>query len=244
MADDKNNPFGEPTTGHLWDDNLCELTNPPPKWWMMALHASWIFVLVYGIIYPMWPMASGHTAGFTGWTSIGEFKKGVAEVDAKREKYEDMLDASATQILANDEAVNYIERAGKVLFGDKCAACHGSGGQGNPGFPSLADNDWLYGGKVDTIVQTITNGRHGVMPKMGGQKLTEAEIGKLADAIVGGKVTSEPLFMAKGCIACHATRDASGEWVSQHSPEHFCQSCHSYAGVKIDCFDCHTGQPE
>jgi len=200
---DKSNPYSAPDTGHVWDDTLRELTNDPPKWWMMGFHASWILVLCYGLIYPMWPMATSHTKGLTGWTAIGEYKADLKALDAKRGKFEEQLPGkSAAAILADDELSNYVVRSAKVLFGDNCAACHGTGGQGNPNFPVLADDDWLYGGSINTIQQTITNGRHGMMPAHAKQ-LSTAEIDELANAIVAGKPASSPLFMEKGCFACH-----------------------------------------
>ena len=69
---DHNNPYGSGTTGHVWDETLAELTNPPPKWWMMGLHASWMLVVLYGILYPAWPWFGGNTEGIMGWTQIGE----------------------------------------------------------------------------------------------------------------------------------------------------------------------------
>ncbi|BAO44583.1 cytochrome-c oxidase, cbb3-type subunit III [Thiolapillus brandeum] len=202
MSEDKNR-YGQ-TTGHVWDETLAELTNPPPKWWMLGLHASWILVVLYTLYYPSWPLVHSHFKGFAGWTAIGEFKKDMKEVQDVRAKYEDKLPGmSAAAILADNELKNYVVRSAKVLFGDNCAACHGSGGAGNPGFPALVDDDWLYGGTIDNIQQTITNGRKGMMPKMGGNQLTDEEIDKLANAIVGGTITKEPLFAAKGCIGCH-----------------------------------------
>ena len=207
---EQNNPYGAQTTGHLWDDTLAELTNPPPKWWMIGLHASWILVVVYGLVYPAWPWFGGATKGLIGWTSIGEYKKDLADLNSVRAKYEDKLPGmSAAAILADPELSSYVVRSAKVLFGDNCAACHGGGGQGNPGFPNLVDDDWLYGGDIDTIQTTITGGRMGMMPAKGGQPLTEAEIDSLANSIYEHKVTSNPLFMEKGCFACHGM-DAKG----------------------------------
>ncbi len=202
MSEDKNR-YGQ-TTGHVWDETLAELTNPPPKWWMLGLHASWILIVLYSLYYPTWPLISSHTKGMAGWTSISEFKKDMKEVQDVRAKYENKLPGmSAAAILADNELKNYVVRSAKVLYGDNCAACHGSGGAGNPGFPALVDDDWLYGGTIENIEQTITMGRKGMMPKMGGNQLTEAEIDKLANAIYNGTVTKEPLYAAKGCIGCH-----------------------------------------
>jgi len=200
---ENSNPHGQ-TTGHVWDDTLAELTNPPPKWWMWGLHASWILVLVYGIYYPAWPLLDTYTKGIAGWSAIKEYKEDLKEVESIRAPYEQKLKGmSAAAILQDAELKEYVSRSAKVLFGDNCAACHGSGGQGNPGFPSLVDDDWLYGGTIDAIMQTITAGRKGMMPKMGGMQLTAEEIDKLANAIYNGKVTEEPLFTAKGCVGCH-----------------------------------------
>lgn len=201
---DKSNPYQVPTTGHVWDDNLAELLNPPPKWWMIGLHASWILVVLYGVFYPMWPSLSGYTKGILGWTSIKEYKQDMAAIEAVRAKYENRLTSTdVAGILADRELRDYTVRSAKVLFGDNCAACHGSGGQGNPGFPVLADDDWLYGGDINTIQASIVNGRMGMMPAKGGSQMTDAELDELARAVSQGKPTSTPLFMEKGCFACH-----------------------------------------
>lgn len=205
MSEHEHNPFpDEGNTGHIWDDNLRELANPAPNWWMMAFYASIAFVIGYGLIYPMIPLSDSYTKGLTGWTAIGEYKASTAEVEAVRKPFEDKIaKMSAKEILADPELSAYVEASGKVIFGDNCAACHGAGGSGNPGFPVLADDDWLYGGTIEQIQTTITNGRQGMMPKMGGQQLTDAEIDKLANAIYNGTVTKEPLFTSKGCMGCH-----------------------------------------
>lgn len=201
---DQSNPYDASTTGHVWDDNLAELTNPPPKWWMIGFHASWLLVLVYSILYPAWPWIGGATEGVLGWTSIGEYNEAVEEINAVRSKYESQLPGkSAAAILADNELSRYVERSAKVLFGDNCAACHGSGGAGNPNYPVLADDDWLYGGKIDAIKTSIANGRMGMMPAKGGASMTDAEASTLASAIASGKPTSTPLFTEKGCVACH-----------------------------------------
>jgi len=146
---DNTNPYDAPDTGHVWDENLRELTNPPPRWWTIAFHASWIFVIIYGILYPMVPLVSSHTKGVLGWTSIGEFKESVAELDAIRGPFEAKIaELEPAAILADRELANYTDASAKVLFGDRCAPCHGAGGQGNPGYPVLADDAWLYGGEI------------------------------------------------------------------------------------------------
>jgi len=193
---EKKNPYSVPTTGHVWDETLGELLNEPPKWWWIGFHASWIFVLVYCLIYPAIPLVNSHTKGLTGWTSIKEFKEDMQAIESVRAKYEDKLPGmSVAAILADDELSEYAVRSAKVLFGDNCAACHGAGGSGNPGFPVLADDDWLYGGAIETIEQSIT----------------------LASAIAAGKVLEEPLYMEKGCVGCHTPAGTGMAWMAFHA---------------------------
>ncbi len=47
----------------------------------------------------------------------------------------------------------------------------------------------------------------------------------------------------KNCIECHASKDDEGQWVSVNAPGQFCNSCHSYAAVSMDCFQCHATTP-
>ena len=71
---------------------------------------------------------------------------------------------------------------GEEVFLNNCAACHMEDGSGNRGLgaPTLNDAIWLYGGDYDTIVETVTNARFGIMPPMGGADLSESEIRAVA----------------------------------------------------------------
>ncbi|MEL6476377.1 MAG: cytochrome-c oxidase, cbb3-type subunit III [Pseudomonadota bacterium] len=70
---------------------------------------------------------------------------------------------------------------GAVLYEENCAACHGDNGEGvaDLGAPTLNDAIWLYGGDRDTVIETITYSRAGVMPAWN-TRLTEAEIKQVA----------------------------------------------------------------
>ena len=208
----ENNPFpGENNTGHFWDDNLRELNNPPPRWWMIAFWATILWWIGYAILYPMWPTATGYTKGIMGWTQMQEYEQGLEQVQAVRAQYEDQLKTmSAEAILADPGLTQYTLASAKVLFGDYCSACHGSGGQGNPGFPVLADDDWLYGGSLAKITETIQVGRKGAMTAHK-DILTEQEVDTLANWVVemsetggeGGSQEGWNLYNTKGCNACH-----------------------------------------
>jgi len=207
MSDNKD-PTQAPDTGHVWDGNLRELTNQPPKWWMNTLYLSGVFVLIYFVLYPSIPLVDGYTKGVLGWTQMKRLNETVADIEEVRAPYENKLKGmSSAAILADDELANYTVRSAKVLFGDRCSPCHGTGGAGNPGYPVLADDDWLYGGSIDTIQQSITNGRQGMMPGFGAM-LDEQQLDDLTKHVIamstgGEHPAGKELFVNQGCIGCH-----------------------------------------
>lgn len=223
MSENHNSAGGVPTTGHVWDDDLADFVNQPPKWWMLGLTASAIWVVAYFAMYPSIPVAMNGTfwqgLGLPGsgqWTAIKELATDQKVLDDVRKPYEDKLKSmTPAQILADANLSEYVSRSGKVLFSDNCAACHGQNGVGTKqegakfaqreqGFmaPILNDDDWLYGGEIDTIYETISGGRQGMMVAHEGM-VSDADITTLANAIAKGEPTSTPLFAASGCTACH-----------------------------------------
>lgn len=50
-------------------------------------------------------------------------------------------------------------------------------------------------------------------------------------------------FSLKACVACHAVEGVDARPVGFENPKHFCRSCHDYAAVRIDCFECHASRP-
>lgn len=223
MSDNHNSAGGVPTTGHVWDDDLGDFVNQPPKWWMIGLTASTIWVVVYFIMYPSLPLATSGTffkgVGLPGsgqWSAIKEMETDTVELNNVRGKFEDKLKGmTPAAILADKELSEYVIRSGKVLFSDNCAACHGQNGVGTvqsgakfkaheQGLmaPVLNDDDWLYGGTIDKIYETIASGRQGMMVAHK-DMLSAQEIDTLANAVAKGEPTSTPLFAEKGCVACH-----------------------------------------
>jgi cytochrome c oxidase cbb3-type subunit 3 len=222
MSDNHNSAGGVPTTGHVWDDDLGDFINQPPKWWMLGLTASAIWVCVYWIMYPAIPFATNGTffkgVGLPGtgqWSAIKEMEEDQKVLDDVRGQYENKLkDMTPAAILADADLSKYVERSGKVLFADNCAACHGQNGVGTfqgakfaksqQGYmaPILPDDDWLYGGDINTIHESITGGRQGMMVAHK-DMLSEKELDTLAEAVAKSEPTSTPLFAEKGCTACH-----------------------------------------
>jgi len=212
---DKKNPSQVEDTGHVWD-GIRELNNPCPRWWLKSLWLSGIMVVVYFILYPSLPLVNDSTKGLLGWTQINEFKEDLAKVEERRKPFEDKLAAMTVgEILADQEMLNYAIGSSKVLFGDNCAACHGTGGSPaeGAGYPRLTDDDWLYGGTVDEIMMSIANGRAGAMTAHQ-NSLKVGEVDQLVQFVIDSSngTTNEAgksLYMAKGCFACHGA-DAKG----------------------------------
>ena len=76
---------------------------------------------------------------------------------------------------------------GGTLFQQYCAACHGPEGAGNPqlGAPALNDEAWNYGGERADVLESIANGRSGIMPSFG-ERLDETQIRLLAAWLKAG----------------------------------------------------------
>ncbi len=94
--------------------------------------------------------------------------------------------------------------------------CHGSDARGAKGFPNLADDDWLYGGSFDTVMQILENGRAGAMPVMVAH-LEHAAVSDLVVYVQGLSGQKADTYMAERgkqtfdmlCVACHMP-DGSG----------------------------------
>ncbi|MBI4665429.1 MAG: cytochrome-c oxidase, cbb3-type subunit III [Nitrospinae bacterium] len=215
---EKHDPYKAKDTGHEWD-GIKELKNNPPRWWIICGYLSFAFLAGYFILYPSIPLVSGYTHGLLGWTQIDEYKEGVEAINAVREPFDKKIGKmTVAEILADPEMSRFAQVSSKALFGDNCAACHGSGGQGATGFPVLADDDWLYGGTVEAIHETITGGRQGIMPAYA-QLLSRQEIDdlvKFVSTLPSGAIheAGKAVFLgqtpgAADCVACHG-EDAKG----------------------------------
>ena len=144
-------------TGHVWDDDLQELNNPMPRWWLWLFYITIIYGLIYLAVYPGY----GAYKGTLGWSQTGQYDE---EMKAANQTYGPIFAGYAKQTA--DELVNSKAAmdSGRRLFLTYCATCHGSDARGSQGYPNLADNDWLYGGQADQIKTSIMSGRQGVMP--------------------------------------------------------------------------------
>ncbi len=145
------------STDHVWDDDLREYNNPLPLWWRNLFLITIIFSAGYLLVYP----GLGNFAGQFGWTQRSELRDNFAKLEAERDAMYARLKDKDLMALSKEPSALAL---GHAVFMNNCAGCHGADAKGAIGFPNLTDDDWLYGGEPDTIVQTITNGRRGVMP--------------------------------------------------------------------------------
>ena len=194
---------GDNTTGHVWDEDLREMNNPMPRWWMWLFVATIVFSLLYLVAYP----GLGAYEGEMGWSTRAEYKSEMDKADKELAPLYAQFTARKPEELAGDTVAMGV---GERLFMNNCAQCHGSDARGSKGFPNLADADWLYGGAPDKINQTITAGRHGVMPAMAAALGTPDDVKNVANYVLslsGSPNDSVRAQLGKSkftaCAACH-----------------------------------------
>jgi len=147
------------STGHVWDEDLKELNNPMPRWWMGLFYITVVFGLGYLAYYPglaVWE-------GTSQWSSAEQYKAERAKIEeASAPLYSQFAAMSMEEVARHPDAMGM----GQRLFLNNCAQCHGSDARGSKGFPNLTDSDWLYGGDTESIRVSIQEGRQGMMPPM------------------------------------------------------------------------------
>ncbi|MGZ5269685.1 MAG: cytochrome-c oxidase, cbb3-type subunit III [Ramlibacter sp.] len=200
------------TTGHVWDEDLTEMNNPMPRWWMWLFVATIIFALLYLAAYP----GLGTYEGQLGWSSRGAYQGEVDEANRQLVPLYAQFTTRKVEELAGDPAAMAI---GERLFMNNCAQCHGSDARGSKGFPNLADTDWLHGGSPEKIAETIRGGRQGTMPPMADAVGSADDVKNVANYVLslsGAPHDSVRAQLGKSkftvCAACHGA-DGKGNQV-------------------------------
>ncbi|MBT9597720.1 MAG: cytochrome-c oxidase, cbb3-type subunit III [Vitreoscilla sp.] len=194
---------GDNSTGHIWDEDLKEMNNPLPRWWVGLFILTVVFAVIYLVIYP----GMGSNPGTLKWTSTGQWQ---AEQDKARTTmapvYASFANLTAEQLSKNPQAMAIGER----LFVNNCAQCHGADGRGSKTFPNLTDSDWLGGTGPEYIHKTIVEGRQGMMPPMGAAVGTPDDVRNVANYVLSlsnGPHNSVAAQLGKAkfaaCAACH-----------------------------------------
>jgi len=217
------------TTGHEWD-GIQEYNNPLPRWWLWTTYLTIIWGIGYMIAYPAIPLPGGATPGLLGYSSRGEVAADIAAIDAMNAPLVARINELELTEIASDELVGgeadgFAYNGGQAVFQTFCAQCHGAGANGFVGYPSLIDDDWIWGGTIEDIHTTISYGiryeenldtRISEMPAFG-EFLNKEEIGGIVEYVgslsgINGAVAteeSEMLFL-DNCASCHMD-DGTGD---------------------------------
>lgn len=229
MADDKriDEPTGTHFVGHEWD-GIEELDTPMPRWWLYTFYACIAAAVVLVILYPAIPLRHGATPGVLGWTSHGQLASEMSAEHARRAPTMLALARTPIEQLPNDAGLlRAAEEGGHSAFKVYCVQCHGSGAAGARGYPNLNDDDWLWGGDIKTIQQTLLHGvrqpddagtRMSQMPAFGRDNILKPE--EVQDAVSYVRFVSHQegsdasarrgaKLFATNCAACHGD-DATG----------------------------------
>lgn len=217
-------PTGVETVGHEWD-GIEELNNPLPRWWIITWVLTILFSIGYMVVYPAWPLLAKGTEGIWGWTSRGQLAQETKVAEGARAETLAALAATPIEQIPNDpKLLKAAIAGGKAAFRVNCVQCHGSGAAGSIGYPNLNDDDWLWGGNVKDIEQTLLHGirqpgdaqtRTSLMPNFGQDGiLTAAQISDVADHVLSlsGKAKASAngaAVFAANCVTCHGA-DAKG----------------------------------
>ena len=193
------------TTGHVWDEDLQEFSNPLPNWWRWLFYITIFYSLFYLAMYP----GLGTFQGMKNWSSTGEYGEEMKKAD---EQYGPIFKKFQSQDVRAVAANNEAKEMGQRLFLTYCSQCHGSDAKGTPGFPNLIDNDWLFGGTPEQIKESVLKGRDAMMPAKGvkpdlnGDQIKDLAhyvrslSGLAADSI---RVQRGKELFAPACAACH-----------------------------------------
>jgi len=220
---EKDEYSGTNTTGHVWD-GVRELNTPLPKWWLWSYIACVIIGLVMFVLYPSIPYGPGYFHGLLGYSSRVNAMAGVAQMSALHDA--DLKKIAVTDfatVRADPKLMATAQDAGRIAFANNCQPCHGTGGQGQVGYPALGDDVWLWGGSVEAIAATITHGvrngdpdsRSSQMPAFGATgTLTAEQIADVADYVSvlygiapnGSDTTKGAALYADNCAACHGEK--------------------------------------
>ncbi|SEA72824.1 cytochrome-c oxidase, cbb3-type subunit III [Rubrimonas cliftonensis] len=213
---------GVETTGHEFD-GIAELNNPMPQWWLSIFYACVAFALIYTIFFPAWPMVTKATEGWLGYTARGEVAEEIAEHAESQAVWRQRIADTDIEAIRNDpELLQFAMAAGRANFAVNCSQCHGSGAAGNVGgYPNLNDDDWIWGGDLESIYTTIAHGvrneadpdaRYSEMPRYGvDELLSREEIAQVAQYVVslsGGEQDAAAVeagmeIYLDNCAACH-----------------------------------------
>ena len=196
-------------TSHYWDGDITEYNKPMPRWWITGFYIA----IAFGVAYLLWFGGLGGFQGMGRWSSQGEHALAKASADARLEETFAAYRGQPLPVLAGNAEAREL---GRSIFANTCATCHGSSAQGATGYPNLADDIWHWGGAPERVLETVANGREGVMPPwgqvltgMGGEHAVDyvsAYVRSLGspEAMRNNYLAAQGKTLYEGvCVACH-----------------------------------------
>lgn len=213
---------GYDTTGHDWG-GITELNTAFPKVVIWALVLTFLYSVVAWVLLPAWPTGRDYTRGLLGLDQSEEAIKGFNSLAERRQDWLSRFEGENFVALQSDATLMATAMpVAARLFADNCAACHGTNGQGGPGFPVLSDETWLWGGDVEEIATTIRHGintedpdtRYAEMPAFDwmerSDRLALAEfVSEMRGGVVDFESSAGTLF-SENCGSCHGETGAGG----------------------------------
>lgn len=208
MAGEKPDPDKEvETMGHVWDENLEEYNNPLPMWWLNMFYITLVFGLFYVFLYP----SLGSFPGFLKEGQLVEYEREMANAQARFAPVYARYAMMEVPELAKDPAATQI---GQRLFSTYCTVCHGADAGGIKGYPRLRDlqaGDWLWGGNPSQLIESIANGRNGLMPSAEVNRLNDEEVKSVTQYVLSLSKRDHNAELAEQgkqvfnrvCMACH-----------------------------------------
>lgn len=222
---------GTHTVGHEWD-GIEELDTPLPRWWLILFYLCIGFAIIYVILYPALPGLTGATPGVLGWTSRGALASELKTADASHAGIHAAIAATPVEdLIKNPVLLRAAIEGGRAAFKQNCVQCHGSGAAGSTGYPNLNDDDWLWGGDIGTIHQTLQHGirypgddatRISQMPSFGRDGiLTAAQIQDVVSHVrtisrqepASAAAQRGAVIFAQNCAVCHGANGEGGRTV-------------------------------
>ena len=232
MAVDERDPYtGYMTTGHEWN-GIKELNSPVPRPVYFFLIVAGVFSVIYWILMPAWPLGVTYTKGLLGIDQRVTVSESLKQAALERGIWTGRIESeSFKDIQADSRLMDMVRQTGRTLFGDNCAACHGSNAKGGKGFPNLTTASWLWGGDPENIAETIRVGVNSAHPQtrtsqmmaFGRDQILKKDeidnvvtyVRSLSDPAIGKEVSATKIdagkaVFAANCVACHGD-DAKGK---------------------------------
>ncbi|MEM6467537.1 MAG: cytochrome-c oxidase, cbb3-type subunit III [Pseudomonadota bacterium] len=211
---------GRETMGHDFD-GIEELNTPMPRWWLITFYLTIIWGVGYTIAFPAWPMLSGATAGLLGYSTRAEVAEQIETHEAANAALvEELVGVDLAAFSPQTDLHRYAVSRGASVFRAQCSQCHGSGAAGSLGYPNLLDNDWLWGGSLDAIAQSV---RHGIRNETD-DDARWSEMPAFAELLEAEEIETLAQFVPT--LAAANWESDGGLLFTEH-----CASCHGDAGL-------------